>query len=94
MVPINKRRDERVCRSLPVKLGDATGITLDVSARGIFFETDASFSLGNSINFTVELDAPGGMMVLKCSGKIVRIEPRDTRQGVAVKILESTLEPV
>ena len=45
-------------------------------------------------SFTVELDTPGGKMRLKRQGEIVRIEPRDKRVGVAVKITESTLEPV
>jgi Tfp pilus assembly protein PilZ len=60
----------------------------------VFFETDATYALGNEISFAVELDTPGGRMVLRCKGEIVRIEPRDARVGVAVKIVESTLDPV
>jgi len=40
------------------------------------------------------MDTPGGKMMLKCHASIVRIEPRGKRVGVAVKITESTLEPV
>ena len=90
----NKRREERVSTALPVDLGTATGITRDVSASGVFFETDATYALGNEISFAVELDTPGGRMMLKCEGEIVRIEPRNARVGVAVKIVESTIEPV
>lgn len=88
-----KRRDERVATALPVDLGTATGITRDVSASGVFFETDATYAVGSEISFAVELDTPGGKMILRCKGEIVRIEPRDARVGVAVKITESTLEP-
>lgn len=88
-----KRCEERVSAALPVDLGSTTGITRDVSASGIFFETDAAYAVGNPISFAVELDAPGGRMILKCHGNIVRIVPRDDKVGVAVKITESKLEP-
>lgn len=87
------RREERVCTALPVDLGTATGVTRDVSATGIFFETDASYAVGSEISLTVELDTPGGKMMLKAHGNIVRIERRDAKVGVAVKIIESTMEP-
>ncbi|OGA22818.1 MAG: hypothetical protein A3H34_04555 [Betaproteobacteria bacterium RIFCSPLOWO2_02_FULL_67_19] len=86
------RSEERVRAALPVKLGNASGITRDVSASGIFFETDAAYAIGNSIRFAVDLDTPGGRVALKCSGEIVRLEPRDGRIGVAVHIIESRLE--
>ena len=88
------RKDERVSTALPVDLGTATGITKDVSASGIFFETDASYAVDSTISFTVQLDTPGGKMLLKCRGNIVRIESRGEKVGVAVKITESTMEPV
>jgi hypothetical protein len=88
-----KRKEERVSTELPVYLGGAIGKTRDVSASGVLFETDASYALGNSISFAVELDTSGGKMVLRCQGDIVRIEPRGKKVNVAVKITESTLEP-
>jgi hypothetical protein len=89
----NKRREERVGTALLVDLGTTRGITRDVSASGVFFEADATYALASEITFAVELDTPSGRMVLKCKGEIVRIEPRDARVGVAVKIIDSTLEP-
>ena len=86
-----KRGRERVCTALPVRMGTATGMTRDVSASGIFFETDARDAVGELISLTVELDTPRGKRMLKCQGDVVRIEPRDTRVGVAVKIIESTM---
>lgn len=86
-----KRSGERVFTTLPVRLGDATGMTRDVSVSGIFFETDALDAMGDLISFTVEFDTPRGKSMLKCKGDVVRIEPSDTRTGVAVKIVESTM---
>ena len=74
-------------------LAAAMGITRDVSASGVFFETDASYAVGNAISFTLELQTPGGRMTLKCDGEIVRVEMRDARAGIAVKITESAIEP-
>ena len=86
-----KRREELVAASLPVALANASGMTRDVSATGIFFETEAQYSKGNTIDLTVELNTPAGKLQLKCQGEIVRVEQRDTRVGVAVKITDSIL---
>jgi PilZ domain-containing protein len=88
----NKRREERVATMLPVDVENAAGIVRDVSASGIFFEIDAKYTVGSSISFAVKLDTPSGDMNLKCRGRIVRIEPRDSRVGVAVEITESMME--
>jgi Tfp pilus assembly protein PilZ len=77
---------------LPVDVENAAGIVRDVSASGIFFEIDARYTLGSLISFAVKLDTPSGGMNLKCRGKVVRIEPREARVGVAVEITESMME--
>ena len=88
----NLRTEERVQATLPVHLGYAEGTTRDVSASGVFFETDAVYRVGNDIAFSVDMNTPGGKMILKCSGRIVRLEPHEQRVGVAVTITESRLE--
>lgn len=88
----SKRREERVSTALPVILENATGITSDVSASGVYFETEAALSVGSAIRFTLELDSPRGKMLLNCSGRIVRTESRNSRLGVAVKIIKSKME--
>jgi len=87
----DKRREERVQASLPVALATASGVTRDVSATGIFFETEAEYAKGNTIELAVELNTPAGKMQLKCQGVIVRIEHHESRVGVAVKITDSIL---
>jgi hypothetical protein len=92
--PKQKRREERITTELPVYLGGITGKTRDVSASGILFETDATYALGNSISFAVEMNTSAGKMVLRCRGDVVRIEPQGKKVSVAVKISQSTLELV
>lgn len=88
-----KRREEQVFTQLPVELGAAMGVTRDVSATGLYIETDAQYPVGGKIDLSVELDTPGGKMILKCHGSIVRLEHHGTKTGVAVKIIDSTIEP-
>ena len=95
VVPDNEqRRDERVPAALRVSVDGAVGLTRDVSASGIFFETDAAYAPGSDIRFTVDIGTPGGDMVLSCHGNIVRVEHRGSKVGVAVRITESDIRPV
>lgn len=87
----DKRHEERVNAVLPVLLGNIVGMTRDVSASGMFFETSATLAPGEKISFTVEFDTPGGKRILKCLGDVVRTEIRDPVVGVAVRIIESTM---
>lgn len=87
-----KRGGQRIQTALPVHLTSAAGITRDVSASGVFFWTDAICARGEPISFAVEFNRPGGRMVFKCRGDVVRTEPRAARIGVAVKITELAME--
>jgi hypothetical protein len=87
------RRDERVRALLPVTLGLSAGTTRDVSASGIFFETDAVIASGSSISFDIHIDTGSGPMVMTCRGEVVRLEHGDGRIGVAVRIQQSTIGP-
>lgn len=92
------RRKERVAASLPVYQTKGNGISRDISATGIFFETEAHFEQGSTLDFIVELDAPAGRhqrrRLLKYQGEIIRVEQHGTRVGVAVKITDSKLRYV
>lgn len=90
---LGARTEERVSCGLPVDLGIATGVTRDISASGVFFETEATYPLSSSIHFQVKLDTPQDKMLVTCRGEIVRVEPRNKNVGVAVKITEALMEP-
>ena len=88
----NKRLEDRVSVSLPVRLDNANGRTRDVSASGICFEVDASYATGSEISFVIELEAGAEKLLLKCKGSIVRTEDHGGKNSVAVKIIESVME--
>jgi hypothetical protein len=89
---LGARTEERISCGLPVDLGIATGVTRDISASGVFFETEATYPLSSSIQFQVKLDTPQDKMSVTCRGDIVRVEPRNKHVGVAVKITEELTE--
>jgi hypothetical protein len=89
----SNRRDPRVKATLAVNMdGRIAGVTKDVSASGVFFETDEDMADGSPIEFTVEFDGPTGKFVLRCTGQVVRVERSGGKLGVAAKILDSKLE--
>ena len=84
---------EQVTLSLQL-IGGGNGVTRDISASGLYFETDRELQVGSLIDFEIELDTPGGPMKFKAQGQIVRIEPLGGRTGAGVKLLASRLVPV
>ncbi|PNB70545.1 PilZ domain-containing protein [Pseudomonas sp. GW456-E7] len=84
---------EQVTLSLQL-IGGGNGVTRDISASGLYFETDSEQQVGSLIDFEIELDAPGGPMKFRAQGQIVRIESLGDRAGVGVKLLASRLVPV
>lgn len=81
--------------ALPLKFGrGGHGITRDISASGLFFETDRAQQVGSVIDFEIEFDRIGGLMKFKAQGRVVRIETRGDKTGAALKFLVSRLETV
>jgi len=89
----HKRREERLNAQLPVTLSDAHGITRDISASGMFFETDAEYTVGSPIELLLNLDMPWGKVKCSCRGKIVRLEPHNHKIGIAVQFMDAIPQP-
>ncbi len=88
-----ERREARISAARPVRLDRGNGVTRNVSASGVYFETNMGYAAGSLISFAIELDAPRGeKLMLRCRGEIVRVESHDGKVGVAAKILSSKLE--
>jgi len=87
-----KRREDRMPVTRPVRVGRVTGVTRNVSASGVFLETNVDYAAGSEISFAIELDGPTGKMMFKCQGQIVRVEHRDGKVGVAARIVASKLK--
>lgn len=82
-----QRMDERYDTAMPVSLDGVPGLTRNISARGVYFETDAAQRLGELVNFTVEYTLQGRKRYLLCEGKVVRVEQQGQRVGVATRLV-------
>jgi hypothetical protein len=61
-------------------------MTRNISASGVFFETDQAFSTGDPIRLTVLLEpkCTGSPICLHCQGEIMRAERQQEKIGFAV----------
>ena len=90
---LDKRQEERMSVRRPVRLNRGAGVTRNISASGVFFETNADYALGSKIIIAIELDgAQGEKVELICRAEIVRVELRGSKACVAAKIVTSKLE--
>jgi hypothetical protein len=78
-----RRKGERYKLALPMQLSDGTGTTCDVSATGIFFETESAYAIGETIRLLLYLEHE----TLQCEARVVRVEPRNGQFGVAVELV-------
>jgi hypothetical protein len=84
-----KRREKRSAFrypvSVPVELEHGTGITRNLSVSGVYFETDHPVHPDAPFRFALVL--VNGR--LNCEGRIVRVEGREGKLGVAAAITTS-----
>lgn len=77
---------------MPVRIAHAAGTTHNISAQGVYFETDVRPHEGTLVNFSVEYTLYGRKHRLLCEGKVVRVEPRGTKVGVAARLVAPFFE--
>jgi hypothetical protein len=78
----------RIRVHLPVILERGLGETLDISASGVYFETEEEPGAGSLISLRLELNhlVPGQVVQLECTARVVRVERREGKVGVAAAI--------
>lgn len=91
-----QRRVTRHRGKLPIDLENGQGVTRDFNVSGIYFETDRSFSAGQTIEFSIVLKHadPDRPLRMKCLGEIVRVEEGGPKIGVAASIKSYSFEEV
>lgn len=91
---VEHRSEPREALVLPVNLtAGGQGVTRDISASGLYFETDSELQVDSAVDFEIELQTSAGPVKLVARGTVMRIEQTGDRTGVAVKLLSSCLEP-
>lgn len=83
------RQADRFNIELPVEMGNMQGLTRNICATGIYFETEAAQAPGSHVRFTVEVTIRGEKSKMVCEGEVVRVENKDGMMGVAVALSSS-----
>ena len=87
------RRSTRHRVQLPIALKWGKGKTRDVSASGVYFETDEDLHEGESIQFVLTLgEATGEEITIRCEGSVIRLERHGQQSGVAVEMTSIDLD--
>lgn len=84
-----ERRADRFSIELPVEMGSLQGLTRNICATGIYFETDVAQAPGSHVRFTVEVTIRGEKSKMVCEGEVVRVENKDGVVGIAVALSDS-----
>jgi hypothetical protein len=72
-----------------IAVGEGIGRTLNLSSRGVYFETTERVSVGDLIAIVFPFEQTGHGASVKCTARVVRVEARGELSGVA-----ATYEPV
>ncbi len=85
---MNQRSAARFAVALPVTIGKEVTNTRDISATGVYFETNRKYKAGSEVKFSVDLQyvRADGPLRLVCRGHIVRVEHHGERVGIAVAV--------
>jgi hypothetical protein len=94
---VERRAARRFSMALPMKVRfsagegviEKQGETRDVSFRGLYFVIEAGLETGSSIEFVLTLPQQitlAGDVLIRCYARVLRVEPRDGRRGVAARI--------
>lgn len=91
-----KRSTRRFALELPITITYADNasteliaLARDVSSRGVFMYVDREFAEGATIEFIMTLPREitlADAIRVQCAGRVLRLENKDRRQGIAVTI--------
>ena len=84
-----ERCADRFGAKLPVEMNGIPGLTRNISATGIYFETETDQAPGPRVHFTVEVVVRGEKSKLPCDGEVIRVDQKDGTTGIAVKLESS-----
>jgi hypothetical protein len=86
-MPVERRRMPRYPLSVAVETEQGKGVTRDVSASGIYFETAELYTAGAPIRFTLVFEHSNpAPLRLSCAGEVRRVDANGASFGVAATI--------
>lgn len=92
---IERRSEPRETLSLPVCVGlSESGVIRDISASGLFVETDFGSIPGDLLDLEFALDSANVHFKFLARASVLRTECRHEKCGVAVKLLSTRMATV
>ena len=85
----HERGADRFATELPIEMGLVHGLTRNISATGIYFETENVQEPGSRVHLAVEVIVHGEKLKLVCDGKVVRVDHKDGVLGIAAELDDS-----
>jgi len=85
----SRRTADRFVCELPLEIDGAVGLTRNVSASGVYFETTLDHAPGSRVHFVVEVVVKGETLKMVCAGDVLRVERKPGTVGIAVKLTSS-----
>jgi hypothetical protein len=82
----HERGADRFATELPIEMGLVHGLTRNISATGIDFETENAQEPGSRVHLAVEVVVHGERLKLVCDGSVVRVDHKGGVLGIAAKL--------
>ena len=86
-VVLEQRAAQRFGVALRMTVDGDEGATHDLSATGIYFESDRSYPLGERIELVLEFPSANRVYPLTCEAEVVRVSAVGERFNIAVRLL-------
>lgn len=85
--PTHERTAERFPVEAPISGESGRGVTRNISATGVYFETNQAPALGQEVHLAIQLTLGGERTLCDCEGQVMRVEAKaGGRFGVAVRL--------
>lgn len=84
---LEQRAAQRFGVALRLTIDGAEGATHDLSATGLYFQSERSHELGASLELVLEFPGAGRMHPLTCKAQVVRVTPAGDGFNIAVRLL-------
>ena len=84
---VDQRMAQRFGVALRLTVAGGEGATHDLSATGLYFESDRSYALGERLDLVLEFPGAKRVYPLTCEAQVVRVASAGESFNIAVRLL-------
>ena len=86
-IPPDHRAAARFDTTLAVDVAGQKAQAHNISATGVYFQTDVDLPLGSLVKLSVQFTHGGRTHLIACEGKVVRVTHADGHHGVGAQLV-------